>query len=264
MNWVPAASELSFVPWDPHTERHVALKIPRLEVLASPEMQARFEQEARAAAKLDHPHIVAVLEAGIDGVVPYIASQFCPGITLAEWLRKQAGAISHRQAAEIVRSLAEAVSHAHERGVLHRDINQAMSDGDPFVTPQQTAPIEWIPKLADFGLAKLADDDREMTQTGAVLGTIRYMAPELAGGSRKQAGSAADIYSLGAVLYELLTGRPPFAAETDLEVLRRITTQDPSRIRASHPRVPYDLETVCLKCLEKTSMSTICDAPKAG
>jgi serine/threonine protein kinase/WD40 repeat protein len=238
--------------WDPRTERHVAIKVPKIEAMLSKELQARFEQEARAAAKLDHPHIVAVLEAGLDGMLPFIVSQFCPGMTLSDWLHKKTGPASPREAAEIVRSLAEAVAHAHERGVMHRDIkpgNVLMVAARHSADERQ--PEAMIPKLVDFGLAKLADAEQNMTQTGTLLGTIRYMAPEMAAGARKQAGPSADIYSLGAVLYELLAGVPPFANASDLEVLRNISTHEPSRVRAMRPKVPVDLETICLKCLEK-------------
>jgi len=236
--------------WDARTERYVALKIPRIEALLSPDLQARFEQEARAAAKLDHPHIVPVLEAGVDGAVPFIVSQFCHGITLSQWQKEQPGPVPPRVVAETILSLAQAVAHAHDRGVLHRDIKPSNILMVTSVGPTEGAPSS-IPKLLDFGLAKLIDAERDMTQTGALLGTIRYMAPEMSAPGRKQVGPGADVYSLGAVMYELLTGAAPFAGDNDLDILRNIGTREPSRIRATRPQVPIDLETICLKCLEK-------------
>lgn len=197
--------------WDPRTDRVVALKIPRIETLASTELQQRFEQEARAAAKLDHPNIVSVLEAGTAGMLPYIASTYYPGITLAAWLRDHREPIEPRFVAAFIRMLAAALAHAHDRGVLHRDIKPSnillvAMGGKPV---GEIALNEATPKLMDFGLAKLADAGRDMTTSGALLGTIRYMPPEQAAGRTKQIGPAADVYSLGTVLYELLAGEPP-------------------------------------------------------
>ena len=238
--------------WDPLIEREVALKVPRPELLASPEMQMRFEQEARAAAKLDHPHIVPVLEAGQADLLPYIASAFYAGETLSVWLKEHREPIAFRTAAELVRKLADAVAHAHARGVLHRDIKP----GNVLLvrnSENANAAVldDYSPRLMDFGLAKIAGAACEMTQTGAVLGTIRYMAPEQAAGRTHEIGPAADGYGLGTVLYELLTGQAPFAADSDLEVLRRIQTDEPTQVRHSRAQVPRDLETIVLKCLEK-------------
>ncbi len=238
--------------WDPRVERTVALKVPRPESLASPELQRRFEQEARAAAKLDHPHIVAVLEAGQANLLPYIASAYHEGETLAAWLKSHRQPIEPRTAARLVRKLADAVAHAHARGVLHRDIkpsNVLLVRGPGSLGE---ADLDgYSPRIMDFGLAKIAGAAGEMTQTGAVLGTIRYMSPEQAAGRTHDIGPGADIYGLGAVLYELLTGQPPFATESDLEVLLRIQTNEPTRIRRARASVPRDLETIGLKCLEK-------------
>ncbi len=238
--------------WDPRVDREVALKVPRPELLGSAEAQARFEQEARAVAKLDHPHIVPVLEAGMAGVTPYIASAFYRGTNLAAWLGEQRQGGPVRAAARLVRDLADAVAHAHARGVLHRDIKPS---NVLLVQTSGAGPAdelaEMTPKLMDFGLAKLADGTRDMTQSGALLGTIRYMAPEQAAGRLGEIGAATDVYSLGAVLYELLAGVTPFGGQSDLEVLRRIADAEPSRIRLRRPETPRDLETIALKCLER-------------
>ena len=231
----------------------MALKIPRIETLASVELEQRFAQEARAAAKLDHPNIVTVLEAGSVGMLPYIATTYYSGITLAAWLKENREPIAAKTAAAFVRQLALGIAHAHERRVLHRDIKPS---NILLVPPagQDAATLDLgsvTPKLMDFGLAKLADSVRDMTQTGAMLGTVRYMSPEQAAGRAQQLGPASDVYGLGAVLYELLAGEPPFTADTDLEVLRKLETQEPEGFSRNRKQVPIELETICLKCLEK-------------
>lgn len=235
---------------DPLTRRLLALKIPRPEFLASGERSSRFEQESRAAARLDHPNIVPVLEAGTAGLVPYIATAFVRGVNLSKWMRLRDKPVFPRDAAEIVQPLAEALAHAHERGVLHRDITPAnilLAE-----TPRSAGgPPKWIPKLLDFGLAKCLDGSQELTRTGTLVGTFRYMSPEQAAGNVREVGFRSDVYSLGAVLYELLTGRPPFLVDSDLELLRQIRETEPVRVRQLAPTAPEELETICMKCLEK-------------
>ena len=238
--------------WDPRTEREVALKIPKFEALASADLQRRFEQEARAAGRLDHPNIVGVLEAGTDGLLPFIASVYYPGITLADWHRRRDRPAAPRDAAQLILKLAQALEHAHQRGVLHRDIkpsnillvSRLEENAEGFLASA-------VPKLMDFGLAKLAGEIQDMTRTGTMLGTLRYMPPEQAMGDSKAIGPRSDVFSLGAVLYELLSGAPPLRGDNEIELLRKIPTEQPSNIRRKRPTVPVDLETITFKCLEK-------------
>jgi tRNA A-37 threonylcarbamoyl transferase component Bud32 len=247
-----------YLAFDPRLGRDVALKIPRPDVLASADLRERFHREARAAAGLDHPNVVPVFEAGEAGPVCYIASAYCPGPTLREWLRGRTDPVPIADAAALVAALADGVAHAHARGVIHRDLKPANvllqpftpGPGDDTLLPDRRAAGGFTPRITDFGLAKLADPAEAVTRTGAALGTPSYMAPEQAEGKR-EVGPAADVYALGAILYELLTGRPPFVGESDLDTLQQAIAQDPvppSRLRL---RLPRDLETVCLKCLEK-------------
>jgi predicted Ser/Thr protein kinase len=202
-----------------------------------PDESKRFRAEAKALATLQHPHVVQVFEAGeADGRL-YLVMEHVPGGSLAQQLL---GVPLHwRRAAELVAVLASAVQHAHERGVVHRDLKPAnvllADDGTP--------------KIADFGLAKLLGADSGQTRTGAVVGTPSYMAPEQAEG--KEVGTAADVYALGAILYECLTGRPPFQSDSAIQTLQQVCGQDPVPPARLNPNVPADLETVCLKCLEK-------------
>jgi len=243
--------------WDPLTQREVALKIPRPEALASIERQRRFEHEARAAAKLDHPYIVPMLEAGIDGQVPYIASVYYRGVTLAAWLKDQTRPVPPHSAAELTGQLADALNHAHVRGVLHRDIkpsNVLLVPADAATSPAMLARLplaDYVPKVVDFGLAKLAEGDGDQTRTGMVLGTLLYMAPEQAEGRVHDISEQSDIYALGAVLYELLTRRPPLCGDTDRGTLHQVLMQEPVPPRYLAPDVPSDLDAICLKCLEK-------------
>ncbi len=239
-----------FLAHDPRLGRDVALKVPRAEALLSPELRARFQHEARAAAGLDHPHLVPVYEAGEDGVVCYIVSAYCPGPTLADWLRRRAGQpVPPLEAARLVLPLAGAVAHAHGRGVLHRDLK-------PANILMAACGSAAVPKITDFGLAKIVDaagdaEEARRTHTGAVLGTPAYMAPEQAGGHSRDAGPAADVYALGAILYECLTGRPPFQGDSPLDTLLLVRTEEPPAPRRLRPDLPRDLETICLTCLRK-------------
>ena len=242
-----------FRAWDPELHREVALKIPRLGSFASVEMRERFVREARAVAALDHPQVVPVFDVGSEGHLCYIVSAYCPGEDLAEWLR-DFDAASPRAAACLIASLANAVHHAHTRGVLHRDLkpsNVLIEQCDHVEELSEDMRVfGGVPRVTDFGLAKLQFDEENATQTGTVLGTASYMAPEQAAGTIHQLGPTADIYSLGAMLYELLTSRPPFIGET-AEILQQLQLDGPvppSRLRGG---VPRDLETIVLKCLDK-------------
>jgi WD40 repeat protein/serine/threonine protein kinase len=255
-----------FLAHDPHLRRDVALKVPRAEALVSPEARERFLREARAAAGLEHPNVVPVYEAGEVGAVCYIASAYCPGTTLAQWLRRRDEPVAAREAAALVTTLAEAVEHAHGRHVVHRDLkpsNVLLAVGHVSNVPSapgtlETCPTFGTPRITDFGLAKLLEGEPgasaagAQTESGAIVGTPCYMAPEQAGGHSREVGPAADVYALGAILYEVLTGRPPFQGETTLDILLQVRTQEPVAPGSLRARLPRDLETICLKCLEKS------------
>jgi WD40 repeat protein len=271
---------------DPRLDRLIALKIPRPERLLNPEMRQRFLREGRAAGGLDHPNLLPVFEAGEIGAVCYLASPYCPGITLRGWLSQHPGPADTLAAARLIATLADAMHHAHQKGICHRDlkpsnillcrkteIRNAKSETNPkseCQNPKQANPgfetsdcgfasnfdirdSDFTLKIIDFGLAKILDEagGDAVTGTGAVLGTPQYMAPEQAEGRLDDIGPHTDLYALGVILYELLARRTPFRGQSDVDTLRRIVADEPVRIGLLRPEVPRDLETICLKCLEK-------------
>ena len=224
--------------------RLVALKMIRTAQCASPTELARFRAEAQAAAGLDHPNIVPVYEVGDQAGQPYFSMKLIEGGSLADWLSR--GTVPDPQAAaRLVATVARGVHYAHQRGILHRDLKPAN-----ILLSSPADDLAAVPLITDFGLAKRMQGASALTQTGALLGTPAYVAPEQASGAA-DATTAADTYSLGAILYELLTGRPPFRSATPLATLRQVVEQPPPPPRTVRPGLPADLEIICLKCLEK-------------
>jgi serine/threonine protein kinase len=219
--------------------RIMAVKMLAEARYATRERVERFCDEARAVARLRHPHIVAIRAMGEHEGRPYLSLEYLDGGSLAD--RLAAGPMAPRSAAGLVETLAWAVAAAHRAGVVHRDLKP----GDVLLT------ADGMPKVGDFGLAKLLDSDAARTCSGQVIGTPSYIAPEQAEGHSARVGPAADVYALGAILYQALTGRPPFLGDSALETIKLVATSEavpPTRLR---PGVPRDLETIALKCLEK-------------
>jgi hypothetical protein len=219
-------------------QRPVALKMILSGAQASAAEVARFRIEAEAVARVRHPHIVQIFEVGAYERWPYLALELLEGGSLAALLKTTT--FAPRAAAALVEKLARAVDAAHQQDIVHRDLKP----GNVLLTK------EGEPKIGDFGLAKRLDSDAALTRSGALIGTPSYMAPEQAEG-RGRVGPPADIYALGAILYELLTGRPPFLGENSVDVIHRVLSDEPIAPRKLVAGVPRDLETICLKCLEK-------------
>jgi WD40 repeat protein/serine/threonine protein kinase len=239
--------------------RLVALKRIRDGACAGAEQRQRFRTEAEAIARLQHPNIVQIFDVREEGGSPYFSLEFMDGGNLAA---KLGGAPQPaRTAAQLVATLARAMQAAHALGIIHRDLKPAnvlLARSDPRTgirlgSPEEAGTYEYYqPKISDFGLAKLLTGMHGVeTQSGAIIGTPSYMAPEQAQGKAKEVGPATDIYALGAILYELFTGRPPFRAETPLETLHQVPAVEPVPPSRLQPKLPRDLETITLKCLAK-------------
>ena len=219
--------------------RIVALKMILAGQLAGEEEVQRFHAEAEAAANLDHPGVVPIYEFGEHQGQHYFSMGYIEGESLADKIKD--GPMAPKDAAETIAKVAEAIAYAHESGVIHRDLKPAnvlIDSGNQ-------------PKVTDFGLAKRVESDSDLTRTGAVMGTPSYMPPEQASGKTDEIAEPADVYSLGAILYCLITGRPPFQASNALDTLMQVLETEPVSPRSLNPEIPKDLETVCLKCLQK-------------
>jgi serine/threonine protein kinase len=224
--------------WDKTLNRHVALKMILRGIHATPADLGRFRSEAQAAGGLTHPNIVPVYQVGVEDGQAYFCMKYVMGRTLAAVMADKP--LHPREAARYMIAIARAVQHAHEKGILHRDLKPSN-----ILIDEHDQPL-----VTDFGLAKRVEGGETLTGTGAIVGTPSYMAPEQAEGT-KNPTTACDVYSLGAILYELLTGRPPFLAASAVETLLLVRSEEPVRPRALNPQIDVDLEFICRKCLEK-------------
>lgn len=230
--------------------RLVALKIPHPHFLVHDKLRQRFILEASATARLDHPHIVKILEFGNEGPITYFVSEYCNGPNLKEWQAGQEGKIAPRVAATIVRDLALAVDHAHANAVIHRDIKPS----NVLVANERDKTGAAVPfvKLCDFSLAKLLEGDGQQTGTGELLGTSAYMSPEQAIGRNSEIDVRTDVYSLGVLLFELLIGNPPFEGETRQSTLYQVIHDEAPNVRRIRKDVPLDLAVIVARCLAKS------------
>lgn len=252
---------LVYIAYDPHLKRFVALKIPNLNTAFRNDLRERFLREGESAARLTHPNIVTVYEVASEGPVSFIVSEYIPGPNLATWLAACERKVSPRHAAQLIASLAEAVEHAHARSVLHRDIKPSNIILAP-QNPNLSADAEldcYQPKLTDFGLAKILET-RDLTHSGTMLGTPAYMPPEQISGRNGAIGPAVDIYALGMVLYEILSGTNPNSRSEIHETIHAVIQSEIPSPRLKRPDISRDLETICLKCLSKEPPSRYASA----
>lgn len=245
--------------------RIVALKVVRAQPFDAPDQRRRFHREAELAARLQHPNIVQVFDTGEQLGEPFIAFELVEGGTLAQKLGGRP--LRPSNAAQLAETLARAAHYAHQHGVVHRDLKPANILMAPSLhlprTELDPTAIDlegFEPKIADFGLAKPMQCAPDITQTWSLMGTPGYMAPEQIDGGQELIGPVTDVYALGVILYETLTGRVPFVATTTLETLEQLRRQEPIPPRYLQPKLPYDLQTICLKCLEKSPARRYADA----
>jgi hypothetical protein len=228
-------------------DRIVALKVVRKG--SHSEGLQRFLREAQALAALQHPNVVQVFDSGEHQDLPFCVMEYVEGGSLAQRLNE--GPLPAKDAARLVEQIAHGIQAVHEKGIIHRDLKPGNILLQMRFTTENTENTEKKPKVTDFGLAKRIESESGLTHSGAVMGTPSYMAPEQAEGLVHDIGSATDVYGLGAILYECLTGRPPFRAANIFETLVQVRSQEPVAVRHLQPKCPRDLETICHKCLRK-------------
>ncbi len=228
--------------------RLVALKMVLAGAHAGEDQLARFQTEAEAVARLKHPNIVQIYEVGEHNGLPFFSLEYVDGGSLSANIGGKPQ--PPRAAARLVERLADAMDSAHRQNIIHRDLKPA----NVLLT------LEGDPKITDFGLAKRLEGDSSQTRSGTLMGTPSYMAPEQAHGESRKIGPLSDLYSLGAILYEMLTGRPPFQGTTVLDTLEQVQKQEPVPPSRLQPKMPRDLETICLKCLQKAPEKRYADA----
>lgn len=232
--------------FDAELKRLVAIKRLRLEEISNAETRRRFAQEAETGARLDHPGIVSVLDAGRDGKYLFLVLAFCEGMNLEQWLEQQLERIAPRTAAMLVKQIGEAIHHGHTQGIVHRDLKPS----NLMMVPDDDSPGGYAPKVLDFGFARLLNDDPRATASSVLVGTPRYMAPEQAEGAAAAVGPETDVFALGAILYELLTGGPPFPGNSVFEVFQKLQSCELSPMSGLTDR-DRDLEIICRKCLRR-------------
>jgi serine/threonine protein kinase len=245
----PPGGGIALLGFDPRLEREVVIKVPRPETIPTADSRQRFLGDGRLAAVLAHPHLVPVYETGEVGPFCYVASAYCPGPNLADWLRQRTDPVPPAEAARMVASLADAVHYLHDHGILHRRLKPAnvlvARNWDASSTQ-----ADLCFQITDFSLSRGAEGQPDHSAL-TLPGTAAYRAPEQADGRNDLVGPPTDVHALGVLLYETLTGRPPFQGATDQDTLKQVATQAPTPPRRLRPDLPRDLEAICLRCLAK-------------
>jgi eukaryotic-like serine/threonine-protein kinase len=243
-----------YVAFDPLMSRNVAVKVARLGTHLDPSKRERFFSEAHAAARLANPNVVTVHEYGEDAGLPYIVYHLVIGPTLDKWMADRPDRVAPSVAIEIIRQVAQGLSHAHSRGIVHRDVkpsNIVLQESDAPHRLPADCPISFAPLLTDFGLAIDQYSIAQLAEEESFVGTIDYMSPEQVQGRNSAQACTTDIFSLGVLMYRLLTGYLPFRGSDSLETLKQICSAEPIALRHIHPSIPRDLEAICLKCIQK-------------